>query len=159
MMPNIKWTPEQTAVLTEHYGSKGIKFVVALLGFNERRVLAKAHSLGLRVEGIKWTPEHIAAMTEHYSAKGPKFVAALIGKTEKQVMAKAHYMGLHFEFRARKGVLIPVKPKSDGPTLVIAQPRRGPAYSDGPMVFTDKTRRTVCPSMPQPTFSNTHSSY
>ena len=36
-------------------------------------------------------------------------------------------------------------------------PKRGPAYSDGPMVITAETRRIVCPSPPRHLWSNTYS--
>ena len=108
---------------------------------------------------MTWPLAQKALMVEHYSSKGIKFVATLLGRTEQEVMAKAYRMGLRVEFTQRCGRPFAIKPKPSGPTLVIAQPKRGPAYSDGPMVFTDKTRHTVCPSMPQCFHTNTHSNY
>lgn len=47
--------------------------------------------------------------------------------------------------------------------VVLAKPKapqspkaRGPAYLDGPLIFTDQTRRVVYPSKPAPMRTNTH---
>lgn len=37
--------------------------------------------------------------------------------------------------------------------------KRGPAYLSGPLVFTDQTRRVVCPNVPQSLRTNTYSVY
>ena len=37
--------------------------------------------------------------------------------------------------------------------------KRGPAYLSGPLVFTDQTRRVVCPNVPQSLRTNTYTVY
>ena len=108
---------------------------------------------------MRWTPEQTAFLREHYASKGVGYCAAALGCTDKQCMAKAHYIGVRCETTMRDGRPYKCPPKRTEPSFVIAAPKRGPAYLDGPLILTDKTRRVVCPSMPQPWRSNTHSMF
>jgi hypothetical protein len=49
--------------------------------------------------------------------------------------------------------------RQERPTGPRVEVRRGPAYLEGDLIFTDKTRRVVYPRKPDPTFSNTFASW
>ena len=107
---------------------------------------------------MRWAPEETAVLREHYAGNGVGFVARLLNRTDKQVMKKAYSLGLRVVSTTRNGKPLICKPKGS-PQISVAPSKRGPAYSDAPMVFTDQTRRVVCPSLPAHFRSNTYSVY
>lgn len=101
-----------------------------------------------------WTPEQLATLRRLYPTTSPQDVAAAIGCSVKRVYDKAHNEGL-------KSACLPLSRPKPKPTLAsrpglpgaksAKAPVRGPAYLDGPLVFTAATKRTVVEPSPQRT--------
>ena len=103
----------------------------------------KVRALSTKPRKGEWLPEHAATLREHYPTCGAAFVAELTGRSAKEVYRYAdkhsikrvvvRYGKTASPAEARNGVIGKVK----------AAPTRGPAYLDGPLVFTAQTLRTV----------------
>lgn len=114
------------------------------------------------MKGPLWTEEQLATLRRLYPTTSPREVAAAVGRPLKSVYCKANDLGLKTTAPGRTGRK-PSPTLASIPCLPASKPARatarGPAYLDGPLVFTDKTRRVVGPAMPQPTRSNTHNTF
>ena len=106
---------------------------------------------------MKWTEQDFAVLREHYATKGSGFVAKALGRTDKQVQAKASKLGIRVVSTTRCGK--PMLIRAPGSPPIVIASKRGPAYLSGPLVFTDQTRRVVCPSVPQSLRTNTYTVY
>lgn len=107
----------------------------------------------------RWTPEQVAELVRLYPTTRPEAVAQLIGRPLKSVYDKAAKLGIRCLCPQASKTAAKVGSKPCLPSVRVRAPVRGPAYLDGPLVFTDKTRRVVGPAMPQPTRSNTHNTF
>lgn len=121
-----------------------------------------------------WTAEQFAILERDFPTHGAPYVAAQIGVSRANVYKVATRRGI---VRIKPETTSPPPPpprkhrKSAGLTQAKAttfnpdcgQARsravRGPAFLEGEPIFTDKTRRVVCPSPPKPTRTNTFTNW
>jgi hypothetical protein len=115
-----------------------------------------------------WTPELVALMARDYPAMGPTLFAASIGLTASAVTRQASKLGIKWirPPAAPKPIREPrkVNPlrKSGSDARQAAPAKRGPAWLPGELHELPRSpgfRHVIFPSMPQPTRSNTHSTF
>ena len=112
---------------------------------------------------VNWLPEHAAALLQHYPTRGAAFVSEVTGRSVKEVYRYAAKHDIKSLVFMREGVAFTRKKTSSESShslvniKVNSAPTRGPAYLDGPLVFTAQTVRTVYTPMPRALRTNTFS--
>ena len=106
-----------------------------------------------------WTPEQIALLREHYPSKGGAYTSLLVGHGLDATVQQAYALKIARLYSIKGRALAPRKasiPRDPDVTIAAVAHRRGPAYLDGPLVFTDRTIRTVYAPPPRALRTNTH---
>ncbi len=115
----------------------------------------------MSVPSACWTQERLEMLDRIYPVVSPQEAAEAIGLSLAKVYKKAHERGL--KSARPPGRQAAPKITESRPCLPPSKPARalarGPAYQPGEPLRTAKTIYTVCPSMPQPTKSNTFSQF
>lgn len=118
----------------------------------------------------KWTDSENRYLRKHYPTQGAKFVAPVLGRSVTAVTAQAAVLSVRCEVcvqligyvkKAPVPKLVPKpRPVVVAPALPKAAPKpRGPALSDGPVLYHPNFKFTRAPAPPAALRTNTYSTY
>ncbi len=91
-----EWTPEDDALIVEHYPKKGSRITAALLGRSWKATSERARSLGIRAEEFigRWSEESNELLRTKYGTVPVEEIAAELNRTTAAVLARVHVLGL-----------------------------------------------------------------
>jgi hypothetical protein len=150
--PNA-WTPDEDAILREHYPLGGYAAVTSRLERTEKAVCMRAKLLGIRSgknPTKEWTMAEDHLLRKHYEAHGGAYVAQLTGRTVISVRYRASKLGVNADKSLagkirRRVQLDKARERRHGPKMTVVKAKEKPKVKqwEGEAVITKDTKITI----------------
>lgn len=89
-----RWTPEEVALLREHYTAIGALAMSRIIQRSPSACKHKAKLLGVQHPGWGWTRAEDQYIRDHYASDGPRAVALALGKSLSRTFKRAAKLGV-----------------------------------------------------------------
>lgn len=133
MAGGVLFTPDELRILSEHYPTKGMKGVAAMIGRSPQAVKCKAIRLGIQRQWKRrrFTTQEIAIIRQRYQAEGPTSLSGVLNRDALSVMCKANNLGLLYSgkptpFSAEQSEIISQQYQKQGASRLAQRLGRSP---------------------------------